>query len=891
MTSTTGSDPAVEPIEIEADRLFRKLLELEEEAWQPFLERHCEDRPELRALVEELLSSEDPEWDALFEDPGDQRARWFHQAEQIFEQEVGESRRLGPYRLLTEVGRGGMGVVHLAERADGHFEQQVALKILHQGASAGRLSRFRQERQILANLDHPGIARLLDGGVTTEGQPFLVMEYVDGRPIDRYCFEQELSLPERLQLFLEVCQAVSAAHRQLVVHRDLKPSNILVTAEGTVKLLDFGIAKLLRPDPKWEGTVEANRVMTPAYASPEQYLGRPITIASDVYQLGLLLYRLLVGRLPYDVGTGTASEAERLICDIPSPKPSSFLRERYEEDAGSDPQTLPKLDRTSLRSWIRALEGDLDKILTKALAKAPEARYGSVEAFAADLERHLAGRPVEARAPTFSYVAGRLIRRHRWAVASAMTVLLLFTILGFAYTARVQAERDRAETALLAAETAREEAETLSRSLVELFYLADPERSPDEGIDALDLLERSVERMRSDLGDLPLARARFLQTIGQIYNRLGQPEQAAELVQEALVERQALLPPEDPVVIDSVDQLGVLLGRLGQYDEAEALLERALAAREGGADKALLAITLNNLGNLHWRRGDFSAAEAFHRRALALREAAPEPEWARIGDSANNLAVILNAQGRNWEAMPLLERAAEAHGRAFGSEHPTSAVSLNNLAAAENRQALFKESEERLRRVVKIWREAYGPGHVHTLRAEQNLGFSLRGQGRVEESLQVLRSVLERQRSGGKEDDRDVARTLTLIGSSLLELRDFEAARETLDQAVALWTKTVGEGGNISSALYRARLDRIQDRLGEAESALRRLLAVTEQNRGVESSMTLAVEQELALTLVELGKVEEAKRRLKRVLELRALQLREDHPELLVASAALESLG
>ncbi|MCG8455580.1 MAG: serine/threonine protein kinase, partial [Holophagales bacterium] len=520
------------PDDLQADRIFSRALELPPAEWPAFLDQACAGRPGLRRVVEELLDLATDSWDALFDGASAHQHGWLEEAEGTLRTDL-PGQRLGPYRLLRELGRGGMGVVFLAERADGEFDQRVALKVVQLGASAGRLSRFRRERQILANLDDPRIARLLDGGVTVEGLPFLVMEYVAGQPIDRYCEARRLGLRRRLGLFLDVCHAVSAAHRQLVVHRDLKPSNILVTDEGTVKLLDFGIAKLLDPEGGAEATAEWTRAMTPSYASPEQFLGRPITVASDIYQLGLLLYRLLSGRLPYDVGTGGASRAERLICEVAPPKPSAASRELVRSGA-PESGAFPVVDPSGLAAWSRALRGDLDNIAGKALAKAPADRYGSVDALIDDIERHLDGRPVAARQPTLGYLAGKLVSRHRRAVAAACGVLVVVAGLVLSYTLQLRQERDRAEDARLAAERARDEAEALSSSLVDLFALADPERDEGDPVDAMELLERSVERVRDDLVKHPLAAARLLLTIGEIYTKLDRLETAAELLGEVM---------------------------------------------------------------------------------------------------------------------------------------------------------------------------------------------------------------------------------------------------------------------------------------------------------------------------------------------------------------------
>ena len=332
--------------------------------------------------------------------------------------------RLGPYELLEEIGCGGMGEVYRAVRADGQFTKQVAVKLVRAGYDkAFVLEKFRQERQILATLDHPNIARLLDGGTTEDGIPYLVMELVDGIPIDQYCDAHGTSVSGRLRLFLEVCAAVHYAHQRLVIHRDLKPSNIMVTADGVPKLLDFGIAKILDPATASEATLL--RPMTPEYASPEQVRGDPVTTSTDVYSLGVVLYRLLTGRAPYAPQTQASHELARLICEVDPQKPSTVFLKAKPDQTQIAPELVSRAREASPSRLRRQLQGDLDNIVLKALRKAPERRFISVEQFAEDIRRHLEGLPVTARKDSWSYRATKFVQRHSWGVASAAFVVVL----------------------------------------------------------------------------------------------------------------------------------------------------------------------------------------------------------------------------------------------------------------------------------------------------------------------------------------------------------------------------------------------------------------------------------------------------------------------------------
>ena len=507
---------------VKVDRIFARALELEGREQAAYLSRTCAGRPDLRAAVDELLSLSNTD-DDLLDGAPDLRTGWLRAAETTFQGGL-EGHRMGSWKLVREIGRGGMGVVYLAQRAAGDFEQQAALKLVQLDSGSRRLARFHQERQILADLDHPGIARLLDGGLSDDNRQYLAMEYVDGERIDVFCERQGLSIRARLAIFLDVCAAVDAAHRQLVVHRDLKPSNILVTAAtggttpsgatpgraapGRVKLLDFGIAKLLSGDKAISADVTKSQVhaMTPAYASPEQLLGETVTVASDVYQLGLLLFLLLTGRLPYDLNSVSLPQAQRLVCKVPAPRASSAV-------------TQTEAEAASLGARLRReLRGDLDSLIAKALEKQPAKRYASVDALAADVRRYLRGLPIEARPATWHYRGAKFVARHRLAVAAALVALLL----GVTYTARLRFERDLAEAARIEAEQARDESRELSRLLVE-----------GRLEEAAEVLEDVFERQQIAAAE-PLEMARTLCVLGVVYADLGRYERAARTLEQAL---------------------------------------------------------------------------------------------------------------------------------------------------------------------------------------------------------------------------------------------------------------------------------------------------------------------------------------------------------------------
>jgi serine/threonine-protein kinase len=522
---SAGAEPLASSNDLwqRADGIFDEALDLPPAQRAAFLDRACGGDAQLRALVERLLNA------AEIEDPGFKSGGALQGSfgdtfrnELTHSDDVPAGTLIGRYRIIREIGRGGMSVVYLAERADGQFRQEVALKLLQSGlagiASGHIARRFDRERQILAQARHPGVARLLDGGPGPGGRPYLVMEYVDGRPIDRYCDEERLSVPDRLRLFLQVAHAVEEAHRNLVVHRDIKPSNILVTADGHAKLLDFGIAKLLDPTAtSGEAlTGSAIRLLTPAWASPEQVRGNPVTTASDVYQLGLLLYLLLTGCFPYDTGDGAPAARMLAIAQQEPVRPSVAVCSPAGCGVapGQEPKTVEEIARvrdTTPGRLRRMLAGDLDAIILNALCKEPEKRYGSVALLIDDLERSFAGRTIGARPDTWTYRTGKLIRRHAKAFTAAAVAAAVGLSLGLAYTSKLVQERDRA----------RQEAEFL-RELLEA-------PSQGEALTPRQLLDRGVARIDLEMAKDPALQADLLEDLGNMYRNLGLHAEAQDL--------------------------------------------------------------------------------------------------------------------------------------------------------------------------------------------------------------------------------------------------------------------------------------------------------------------------------------------------------------------------
>jgi len=509
------------------DALFQGALEQSPAMRAEFLAEACGDDRELRREIDDLIRAHEESQD-YWRDSGGLIARVradLGSALDMKPEESEDPERVGPYRLIRRVGRGGMGTVYLAEREDGEFERQVAIKLLRRGLDTEDVvRRFRAERQILASLDHPNIARLVDGGSAEDGRPYLAMEYVEGSPILEYCDDRRLSIPARLALFETVLRAVGHAHRHLVIHRDIKPSNILLTDNGDVKLLDFGIAKLLdEGDGTSELTRTGVRLLTPGYASPEQLAGEPVTTASDVFQLGILLYELLTGERPFGNPDTSPREFEQRTLESEAERPSRRVLKATGDNSGKDSAAARRVGVEELR---RTLAGDLDDIILMALRKDPEGRYHSVAQFLSDLGRYRAGQPVDASAGAVRYRARKFVGRHRWGVAA--TVALIAGVAGYVATLNVQSRRIAEERDLARAAAAR--AEQITGFMTSVFGGADPGQTLGDTVTARELLERGVERVDTELANEPDLRAEMLVTLGNVYSSLGSYETSVELL-------------------------------------------------------------------------------------------------------------------------------------------------------------------------------------------------------------------------------------------------------------------------------------------------------------------------------------------------------------------------
>ena len=769
----------------------RRILELLDEALEvpsgeqraAYLEAHCEDEA-TRREVEEMLGTEPH--NAVLEAP----------AFDVHAEDAAVGRRVGSYEIVRLIDRGGMGSIYLAERED--FDQQVALKLLRRGLDLDDtlVRRFQNERQILAHLDHPNIAKLLDGGTTEDRLPYFVMELVDGVPIDRYCRQQDLSIRERLRLFQKVCSAVQFAHRNLVVHRDLKPNNVLITSDGEPKLLDFGIAKLLDDGmaAMTLDTAPGHGAMTPRYASPEQIRLEPVTTASDVYSLGVLLYELLTGRTPYRLASDRSDEVARAVCEQEPDKPSTAVRRQAEETSGEtlhDPRRLRQL-----------LAGDLDSIVLKALRKRPEMRYGSVEQLSEDIHRYLSGLPVDAREGTGFYRFGKFVRRNKLLLTVTAAFLVLSLGLG---AVSLQLRREAAETAeaLKRADFQSQLANKISILLEEVLRVAKPDESQGPRPTALELAHQAKDRIDSTLSD--------------------DSQESRDPSQKTEIE------------IELRGILGELFLDLGDLDEASKQMERALQlAREVyGNDHPEVAKRLGNLGVALNGLERYDKAEELQRKALEIRLRHGQ-EGSELFKIRGNLATTLMYLGKYEESERLFLANLNSRIRLYASVNPFDmdiARSHHNLGAFYFETENLDKAELHLREALTMRREAYGAGHTAVAATLGLLGRVVAARGDVPTAEKLYDEALRIRRKRLGDDHPDVGRTLTNLAALKIDT-ELDQAQDLIDQAIVILHESQEEGAEGRElAEARSVLGEIlshRDRFEEAEQYLlhsyRRLL-------------------------------------------------------------------
>jgi serine/threonine protein kinase/tetratricopeptide (TPR) repeat protein len=704
---------------------------------------------------------------------------------------------IGAYRLVTPLGQGGTGSVWLAERCDGRFEGRAAVKLLNIGL-IGRTGeeRFRQEGTILASLRHPRIAHLIDAGVSPTGQPYLILELVDGQSIDRYCDERALGIEARLRLFLDVLEAVAHAHTNLVVHRDIKPANVLVSTDGEVKLLDFGIAKLIERDAAW-GTAgssaasaltrEGGAALTPEYAAPEQLCGGVVTTATDVYALGVLLYVLLSGQHP---AGGAVRSPATLIRAIVDAEP-----QRVSDAVVSATEPLERLSRhasqcaTTSSKLRRALRGDLDTIVAKALKKDAVERYPSVTALADDVRRVLRHEPISARPDTLRYRGAKFVQRHVRGVAMSAAVVLLLSGSTAFYTTRLSTERDRAQREAT-------KAAKVSEVLTGILLGADPiaNRATADGLTVRALLDAGADQAQKELVGHAEAQAEIFTILGRLYRRYGAFDKAQLLLEQALDSGQHLFGPEHVRVARTLNDLGALLIEKGEYPAAERSLERALVMRRKllGLEHEDVAVTLVELGRVYQDLGLSERAEPLLREALAIRRKVLGDDHRETAVSLSAVGSILRLRGDLAGAETLLRQSLELNRKTRGADHPNSGMSMHDLGLIAATRGDYPSALSMFRQTLEIHRKAFGDKHPSLAMALNSIAHVFILQGRYNEAASALQNALDIARPVLGNDHQLVAIYTINLASVQLKRREPAAAEALLREGLRIRALTPG---------------------------------------------------------------------------------------------------
>ena len=894
--------------------LFERVLELPAADRSAYLDAHCADDA-VRQKVTAMLMA-DSQVSGLLEQDADQRLAVLNPE---LNPDTRTPERIGPYRIVERIGQGGMATVYRAERDDQDFRQVVALKLILPSRSARHWeTRFRRERQILASLQHPNIAALLDGGVTENAEPYFAMEFVDGLPITAYCDDNRLSIEARVRLLLAVCDAVNYAHGNLIVHRDLKPSNILVDANGLPKLLDFGIAKLLS-DEATDRTQTSLRALTPDYAAPEQFAGGTVTTAVDIYALGGLLYELLCGRRPFGDVRGSALDIERQIRDHGAPTFASIL-------AALDPEV--RLQTAAARRLAkgrlqRSISGDLENIALKALRAEPGRRYATVDALSADLQRYLDGMPVLARADTSWYRLKKFVQRHPVGVPlGAIAVVALVASTGIALQ-----QSDQARTAAAKARLEAARANETRDFVTSLFEFANPDMNLGERLTARQLLDLGANRVDEELAGQPGLRAEMLLLLAKTYGQLGLYDEALPLARQAGDLYQAL--PDAMSQADAVVVQARLTRQSGDYDTAITLLDQASDLLPDD-DRARRATLLVERGEVLRERAEFDAAETAFEDALQLDRSrlAPPSDIARdlyrlgtlkfsAGDSElalellqeaadllaaagatvstqfasiqHDIGVMLIQRGDLVAAEAVLVKARETREQLLGDAHPDLAVTLKELAGIARQQGRGDIAEALYLDALAINETMLGADHPETANNLNSLAVFYRGQGENARALEYAQRALAGAREAYGERHPTVGLMTVNVGSMQRVAGNLGSAYESVSDGLSILTAALGEDHHLAGVAYNAlaSVQQAQNHDDDAEANYRKALSIFDATAVDSHPHTVAILNGLASLLIRGGRIDEAAENYRRAVAIGQAVLPPEHPNLAIVALGL----
>ncbi len=829
-----------------AKELAEKLLDYPEHEWDQLISKWSGDDVELKSELEHYAGHNRNARNFIEEF----QQRIYKLTKSSLDPVPSEGEEFGEYKRIRKIGAGGSATVYLVEKRNG---EKGALKLLR-GMLPDKNSaqRFESERLILSRLNHPNISRLIEGGITSTGEPYVIMEYIEGIPIDEWCNKKKLGINERIRLFQKVCRTVHFAHQNLVVHRDIKPEHVLINDEGEVKLIDFGIAKLLQADLPEVASIHTRtgmRIMTPEFASPEQVRGENITTVSDVYSLGVLLYYLLSGQKPYRLSTTSMLEIERVVCELEPPKPSeavsgtTILSGSTNSGHPLNPDEAATQRGIDAARLIKQLSGDLDRIVMMAMWKEPNKRYSSALALSDDLDNYLNGDPVIARAPTLRYRIRKFVYRHKISVTAAVFAVFALTggLLGTLWQAR-QAQINAEQ-----AEIQAQRAEQVASFLVELFEESDPTKANDGSKTAREMLDEGFEKVQTELDGQPSVQAQMLGMIGKVYQNLGFYDQAHTALQKA-VEGFEETEEISPRYVTVLLELANLQYRMGMLDQAEISSLEALQLNKEfyGDIHPEVASVLNTLALIYEGRGDLESAMNMIRQVIDIRRQEPEP-GSNLAANLNNLAIMLHRAGELDESAELFEEALVVVESIWGDIHPYMAFTLNGYSGVHQLRGDFDLAEATMRRALEIGKTVFPEDHPFNAVVMHNMGRLFETTDNLVEAENFYTSALHLRRSSLPASHPDLAASLDGLAGILIQTgRAAEAEpllRKSLDISINAY-----EEGDWRIALVEANLARslLQQQLyEEAENLLQKSYSTLLTARGNDDVHTNRVYQDL----------------------------------------------
>ncbi len=767
-------------------QIFQYAIELQPSERLAYIERECGNNDELKSTVLKMIEAD--RGSGYFLEKSPTLVPMINTKEEVPDKRIGS--HIGGYRITGVLGQGGMGTVYRAEKTDKTIHLIVALKIVKHGFDTEAiLKRFFTERRILANLNHPNIARLIDAGMTGDGLPYFIMEYVDGKPITEYCDEKHAGIKERLSLFGKVCEAVQYAHRNLIVHRDLKPSNILVTDDGTVKLLDFGIAKMLTTDEDAPDAVTLTAVsfpiMTPEYASPEQIRGERITTASDVYSLGVILYELLIGYRPYEITIRTPVEIERTVFTKTTQKPSTHLMSKKGDREKLN--IICRIRSTTFDRLRRELSGDLDNIVMMALRKEPDRRYQSAEQLLNDIHRSARTLPILARPDTVWYRTSKFVQRHFLGVAAAIIILILL-LSGIIATSRqahiASLERDRAQLEA-------EKAERVISFLQNMLSSPDPYEFGQD-VTVVEVIDEAVQRLESDFADTPDVEAMIRRTIGRTYQNLGLYEQALQQF-EIIFNFYSSNGAEAEEIAISLKDLALINHYLSNYTTADSLFKEALDIHRTNNLRNLdYAVLLNDYSILNSDFGNYQRAAALQEKALALFLELSPNHHEYIGSAYSNLGLYYHYLEDVNKADSLYQLAAGRYSNLGEKGRWNLSVILNNLAFVFLDRNEMDHAYDTFKRAYEIRQDILGEDHIELSNVLLNIGGILLEMNKVDEATDALHQVLTMRMEHFSPQHYFIGQVEFLLARAYIEKNDLDSAETFARSSFEILTNAIG---------------------------------------------------------------------------------------------------